>query len=159
IVIVVKCLLKLPMSSTGFVGELTDIIIGLCFVLPSSLLYKYNKNRKSALLGLGIGIIITTIAAVLINRFISIPFFIELFFKGNWNILLNMVRSLYPSVTQVNFYTYYLGLAVVPFNLLRSSITALLTFLLYKRLSTALHWEFTKRKNIDKTIVENDDLN
>ncbi|MDD4840106.1 MAG: tRNA (adenosine(37)-N6)-threonylcarbamoyltransferase complex ATPase subunit type 1 TsaE [Clostridia bacterium] len=157
IVIVVKCLLKLPMSSTAFVGELTDIIIGLCFVLPSSLIYKYNKNRKGALLGLFCGMILTTVAAVLINRFISIPIYIELFFHGNWNILLGMVSPLYPNVTISNFYAYYLGLAIVPFNLLRCLITVLLTFLVYKRISTALHWEFKSLKRaVNSTLDDND---
>lgn len=147
-VIVLKCLLKFPMTSTAFVGEITDIFLGLCFVLPASVYYKYNKSRKGAAIGLILGVFAITIAAVFTNRFISIPFYLELFFKGNWNILLGIVRNLYPRVTVENFYAYYLGLAVVPFNLLRSLLVALITFLVYKRLSLALHWEFKKKQQI-----------
>lgn len=139
LVIVLKCLLKFFMSSTQFVGEITDMIIGIAFVLPASLIYKMKKDIKHAIIGLAAGTLLVTASAVLVNRFISIPFYVQVFFNGNWNILLNICRPLYPAVTRENFYTYYLLLAVVPFNLLRCLITALFTFLLYKRLSPLLH--------------------
>jgi tRNA threonylcarbamoyl adenosine modification protein YjeE len=151
-VIIIKCLLKFPMSSTMFVGEITDIALGISFVLPASLIYRYNKTKKGAAWGLFAGVAASTAAAVLLNRFVSIPFYIQLFFKGNWNILLNMVKPLYPSVSRENFYAYYLLLAIVPFNLLRGGISGLLTFLTYKRLSAALHWEFGRKNIIIKDI-------
>lgn len=46
LVIIIKCLLKFPLSSTFFVGEATDILLGICFVLPSSLIYNSRKNKK-----------------------------------------------------------------------------------------------------------------
>ena len=39
LVIIIKCALKLPLSGTAFVGELTDMLLGVAFVLPASLLY------------------------------------------------------------------------------------------------------------------------
>ncbi|MFW5780890.1 MAG: ECF transporter S component [Bacillota bacterium] len=141
LVILIRCLLKLPMSSTGFVGEFTDLVLGVAIVLPASLIYKYHKNIKSAILGLSAGVVSSVIVGIILNRFVSIPFYVAFFFGGNWDILLNMVRPLYPGVTRDNFYFYYLLLAVAPFNIIRSSVMALLTFLLYKKLSKLLHWE------------------
>ncbi|HPD02063.1 MAG TPA: ECF transporter S component, partial [Clostridia bacterium] len=63
LVIIFKCLLKFPLSSTAFVGELTDILLGVLFVLPASLLYKYNKCKKTALIGILIGIAASTAGA------------------------------------------------------------------------------------------------
>ncbi len=140
-IIVLKCLFKLPMSSTGYVGELTDIIIGIAFVLPASLIYRHKKDRKHAFLGLFVGSIVVVAVSVLINRFISIPFFVEFFFKGNWNVLLGIVKPIYPTVTIDNFYAWYLGVGIVPFNLLRCLIVSTLTFLVYKKLSKILHWD------------------
>lgn len=151
IVIIVKCLLKFTMSSTGFVGELTDLVLGIAFVLPASLIYKYRKNIKSAILALGVGTLSSVVVAVILNRFVSIPFYVAVLFGGDWSILLNLVKPLYPGVTRENFYTYYLLLAVIPFNILRSGLMAVLTFVLYKKLSKALHWE---KHKICKTNTE-----
>ncbi|MEG2687981.1 MAG: tRNA (adenosine(37)-N6)-threonylcarbamoyltransferase complex ATPase subunit type 1 TsaE [Clostridia bacterium] len=141
IVVVLKCLFKLPMSSTAYVGELTDIVIGIAFVLPSSLIYRRHKDKKHAAVGLAVGSVIVTALAILMNRYISIPFFIKLFFGGNFEVLLGVVRPLYQAVTIDNFYAYYLGVGVLPFNLLRCLIVSALTFMLYKRLSKILHWD------------------
>ncbi|MFA6866291.1 MAG: tRNA (adenosine(37)-N6)-threonylcarbamoyltransferase complex ATPase subunit type 1 TsaE [Clostridia bacterium] len=156
LVIVFKCLLKFPLTSTAFVGELTDMVIGIAFVLPASLIYSYHKNRKHAILGLGIGLLIYTIVSVILNRFVSIPFYLKVFFNNNWNILLSIVKPLYPNVTVDNFYKYYLLLAIVPFNLLRGGLISIFTFFLYKRLSKLLHWDGDRIINkADKNNVRN----
>ncbi|MDR2091370.1 MAG: ECF transporter S component [Clostridiales bacterium] len=180
LIIIFKGLLKLPLSSTGFVGELGDIIIGICFVLPASLLFRvFKKNPHlragnlfaalslilSALIHINgrqikvrektvlyrekeseidvffallAGVLISMLAAVIVNRFLLVPFYVEFFFKGNFGILLGIVAPLYPNVSIENFYSYYLSLAVVPFNLIRGGLSAAFTFLVYKRLGRFL---------------------
>ncbi len=141
LVIVLKCLLKLPFSSTSYSGELTDILLGIAFVLPASLIYRHKKSRKNAIIGLAVGSILLTFCSVLVNYFISVPLYLELFFKGNWAPLLGTIRPMFPNVTVDNFYTCYLFGAIVPFNLIRCLFVSLLTFITYKGLSKALHWE------------------
>lgn len=148
LVIILKCLLKLPFSSTSFVGEFTDIIIGIAFVLPASIIYRSKKDKKHAIIGLLVGIAFVLVISVTLNRFVSVPFYTAFFFNGNFQILVNVLSVLYPKITAHNFYAYYLLLGIIPFNLLRSIVVALLTFLLYKRLSKILHWEGTSLKKI-----------
>lgn len=143
IVIILKCLFKFPLTSTAYVGEATDILLGIMFVLPASLIYYRKKDKKHALIGLSVGALCLTVAALIVNRYISIPFFTKLYFNGNFQILVDMLRPLYNDITADTFYTYYLFVGVLPFNLLRCIIVAVLTFLLYKRLSKVLHWEGT----------------
>ena len=138
-VVVIKCLLKMPLTMTAFVGEATDILLGLLFVLPGTILYRFKRNLKGAVLGAILGSVIMTAAALLINRFISIPFYLKLFFGGNWEGLLKMLSGLFPKINQSNFYFYYLLGSVLPFNLLRAAIMCLLTFGVYKRLSRLIH--------------------
>ena len=64
LVIIIKCLLKFPLSSTFFVGEATDILLGICFVVPSSLIYNSRKNKKTALLGLVAGSLTVTVMSL-----------------------------------------------------------------------------------------------
>ena len=37
LVVVFKCLLKFPLTSTAYVGELTDMLIGIAYVLPAAI--------------------------------------------------------------------------------------------------------------------------
>lgn len=143
IVIVLKCLFKLAMSHTGNVGELTDILLGISSVLPASVIYQLHKDKKHALIGLAVGTAILTALSLVVNRFISIPFYAKLY---GFDAVVGMVSSLYENVTVDNFYTYYLLIGVLPFNILRCIIVSGLTFVLYKRLSKILHWNGSKMK-------------
>ncbi|MBE5748695.1 MAG: ECF transporter S component [Clostridia bacterium] len=136
LIVIIKCLLKMPFSSTACVGEIADIIMGVAFVLPAAILYKKAKSKKSAFVGVIIGAVCCVVASVLANWLLLIPFYAQVF---GWDAILGMVSSLYANVTQASFYTYYILLAVIPFNVLRCSIVVAFTFLLYKRVSPILH--------------------
>ena len=162
LVIIIKCALKLPLSSTAFVGELTDMLLGVSFVLPASLLYRFIKSKKSALYGMLISTIIATAVAILINRYISVPFYLNLFFGGDMAKIAGMLSKLYPGITTDNFWTWYLCAGVIPFNLLRYVVVALITFLFYKKLSKILHWDgtsFRKKAEVeDEGPIDTDTL-
>ncbi|MBO4554516.1 MAG: tRNA (adenosine(37)-N6)-threonylcarbamoyltransferase complex ATPase subunit type 1 TsaE [Clostridia bacterium] len=154
LVVIFKCLLKFPLSSTAYVGEATDILLGIAFVLPASLIYKYKKDVKHALLGLIVGTLCLTGVAIIVNRFISIPFYVKLYFGGNFDAIVGMLSSLYKNINRDNFYFYYLLAGVLPFNIFRCIIVAGLTFALYKRLSKILHWNGESlRKKADEGFV------
>lgn len=146
VVIVLKCLLKFPLSSTVYVGEATDILLGIAFVLPASLIYYFHKDKKHALIGLAVGTVCLTALSILLNRFISIPYYVQLYFNGDFSLIVNLLAPLYKNVTVDTFYTYYLLLGVLPFNLFRCIIVSGLTFVLYKRLSKILHWDGTSMR-------------
>ena len=38
-------------TTTGCIGELSNFLLGCCFVIPAGILYNRKKNRKNALLG------------------------------------------------------------------------------------------------------------
>ncbi|MCM1306283.1 MAG: tRNA (adenosine(37)-N6)-threonylcarbamoyltransferase complex ATPase subunit type 1 TsaE [Bacteroides sp.] len=141
LVVILKCLFKMAMTGTAYVGEATDILMGVALVAPASIIYSIKKDKKHAFIGLLVGTAAFVIAGIAVNRFISIPFYVEFFFKGDFEILLNVVRPIYKNVTQSNFYAYYLLLGALPFNLIRCIIMSALAFVLYKRLSILLHWE------------------
>lgn len=162
VIIVLKCLLKLPLTTTTGVGELADVLVGLAFVLPATIVYSHNKTKTTAIVGLITGIICSTVMAILSNRFILIPFFAWHYGGGNsevgMNIILGAVSTLYKDVTVDSFYKYYIFLAVIPFNLLRGLLVAVITFFVYKPLSGALHWNSGKEKfKIKEVVTESED--
>ena len=154
LVIVFKCLLKFPFTTTAFVGEITDMVLGILYVLPASILYYYRKTKKNAILGLILGTVISTAGALLLNRFVSVPFYVEFFFGGNFDVIVGICAPLYPSMTRDTFYLYYLCAAVLPFNLLRLGLVSLVTFLVYKSLSKALHWEIKRKAPVLQNVKE-----
>lgn len=151
IIIVVKCCLKMPMSGTMCVGELADIIVGIAFVLPASLIYRAHKNRKGAILGMAVGASCAVAMSVLSNWLVLIPFYARTMFgngsyEAGMNTIVGMISTLYSGITVDNFYVYYLPLGVLPFNIIRCFLCAIITYFTYKPLSKALHWEITKKK-------------
>lgn len=134
IVVSLKILLKLPFSSTGMVGELGDFLMGLAFVLPASIVYRYHRSKKGALIGLLSGALCCIGVALLVNRFILIPFYAKIF-DGGMQAIAGMMSSLYKNITVDTVYKYYLWLAVLPFNIMRCGLCCLITFFMYKSLS------------------------
>jgi len=133
IVVAIKILLKLPFSSTGMVGELGDLIMGIAFVVPAAIYYRCNRTKKGAIISLVIGEICCIVTALVINRFVLIPFY-ALIFDGGMQAVAGMMKSLYANITVNTIYNYYLWLAVLPFNLIRCTLCAVITFFLYKSL-------------------------
>ncbi len=147
VIILVKCLLKMPFTGTACVGELADIIIGLANVIPAGIFYQFYKSKKGAILALVIGAVSATAVSLVANRFILVPFFVNEYGMGA---VLGMVKTIYPNVNDANFYAYYLPVGVLPFNMLRCIICAALTYFTYKPLSKALHWEETSKKKSER---------
>ena len=138
IIVVVKLLLKLLIQGTGsgFVGDLSDLFCGLTFVVPAGLVYKYHRSFKGALVALAVGTLCSVGSSLLTNRFVIIPAYAEMF--GGLDAIAGMMTGLFENCTRENFYSYYLPLSVLPFNLLRCLIASGVTLLVYKRISRLL---------------------
>lgn len=141
IIVVMKVLIKLVVKSTStmFVGDLADIVIGIAFVVPAGLLYNHKRTFKGALIGMGVGTLCSVAFAVLFNRVALVPLYVQLYFGGKWEPLVGMMTPLFPSCTKETFYNFYLWVSVLPFNMMRCWIAAVVTLLVYKRISVAIN--------------------
>lgn len=135
IAVLIRTMLKLPFTSTLCVGEFADLLIGCVVVLTSSIIYEKHKNKKAAFLALVFGSIAWVIMGVISNYLINIPFYLALYFDNNVNALVGAL-SIIPGVNESNYMSKYLLFAVVPFNLILSTIVSSITFLVYKKIST-----------------------
>ena len=133
-----RFLLKLPFSSTAFVGELADLLITIAFTISSTIIYKKSKSNKKLLISLIWGSIASIFVAMMTNQWLLIPFYVKFFYDGNFETLLNMVKPLYENVTEDLFYLYYQSFAVIPFNILRLSICSTVVYLTEQRLEKLL---------------------
>jgi len=129
----VKILIKLPMTSTAFVGELADFIIGLLFVLPAIIYYRKHKTKKGAFIGLTLSLLIATSMACLVNRYITIPFYTGAF---GLEAVLGMAQSANSSISDVKWSLVLWG--VLPFNFIKNIVVCVLSFFLYKKISNVI---------------------
>ena len=113
-----KNIIHLPVSTTGFVGEFANFVVNGTLVLVIGVIYKFNKTKKGALFALLAGTIFMTIAATLINRYIMLP--------------------MYMKNVPVNVYWDTVFSLITPFNFARGILLSILTFFSYKKLRTLL---------------------
>ncbi len=139
IIVVIRTLIKLPFSSTAYVGEFGDLLIGLATVLTSSLIYKYCKTKKGGILGLIFGSLAWVVVAMIVNATILIPFYSKAF---GFSAVVEMCRSIFPKITETNFMVFYILGSILPFNLMLSFIVSIVTFLVYKRISALFKKDF-----------------
>lgn len=132
-----KVLIKLLIkgTSTAYVGDFANFVIGCSFVIPASVIYHARPGKKSALLGMAVGTLIMTVFGSLFNAVYLIPKFAELY-----GIPLEAIVGMGTAVNKaINSVTTLALFAVVPFNLVKGIVVSALTFLLYKRISPVLH--------------------
>lgn len=114
---VVALLELVTISSTGIIGFLMNILSSCLFVCTASAIYHRKKTLKNAVLGLICGALAATVGMLL------------------WNYL---ITPLYMANTTREQIAEMLIPVFLPFNLLKTSLNATLTLLLYKHISTAL---------------------
>ena len=144
IIVVVRFVLKLlfGLSTTAGVGETADLLLGLCVVLTSSLIYKYHKNKLGGIIALLSAIIVWTISSVSINYYINVPFFVKAYCGGDIEGLVVICSPVIKGINKDNFLEYYSKYAVIPFNLLLSTVVCLITLFVYKRISFVFKKDF-----------------
>lgn len=133
VVCLVKNLINLTMSSTHGVGELCNFLLGICFVIPAGLIYRYKKTRWGALAGALAGAAVMAVCSVPVNYFISYPFYTSFM---PLDTIINMYQKILPSVDGL---LTCLVVFNAPFTLLKALLDTALAFLVYKPLSPLLH--------------------
>lgn len=121
IVLAVKNVFQLITTSSAGVGQLADMLMGTAMLLPAVLVYRKNRTRNGALVGMALGTLGMIVVGVLTNRYLLLPFFLG----GG-----------FASYMEKN--PYILWIAVVPFNLIKGVADSAITFILYKHLSPFL---------------------
>lgn len=135
LVCLLKNLLHMPFSSSLYIGELSNFILGCCFVVPAGYIYKHKKDKKHALTGSLIGAVIMAAVSLVSNYFIVYPLYGK-FMNFTTEIILSMYQALLPSIQTL---PEALLIFNVPFTLVKGLIDVALTFLIYKRISPLLH--------------------
>ena len=129
----VKVLLKLVLkgTSTAFVGDFANFILGCALVVPASVLYHTKKTKKRAVIGLVTGGIVLIVSGVFLNALYLLPKYSQLYGMPV-ETFINMGAAINPAIS--NIFTFVI-LAVAPFNLIKATVVGVIIMLLYKYLS------------------------
>lgn len=103
-------------SASGIYGIIMHILATGSFVLVAGLIYKGHKSRRKAVVALAAGVVTWTVVMVIANLVVT-PLFM--------GVPVDVVKGLMP---------YIIG-----FNLIKAGVNSVVTFFLYKRISTFLH--------------------
>ena len=118
IVTLIVCLIQaFGLGGDGLYGFLMHFVATGIVAVIIGMIYRRNKTKKTAIKALVIGVIVAVIVMCIMNLIVT-PIYM--------GAPRSAVVAMIPTV-------------IIPFNLLKAGINALLTFLLYKRISGLLH--------------------
>ena len=121
-------------TSTMGIGDISNFIVGCSFIIPASLIYKYNKSKKGAFIGMISGTIILAIVGSAFNAFLLIPAY-SVILKFPIDKIVAMGTAINKNINSINSLVLY---CVVPFNLLKGVVVSLITMVIYKKISVIL---------------------
>jgi riboflavin transporter FmnP len=134
---VLVCFLKnalhLLVTNTAGVGEMANFLMGIFFVVPAGLIYRFRKSRKTALIGSLVGALAMGLSCVAINYFIIYPIYYRIMLPEQ--VILSAYQAILPSVDSI---LKSLLIFNLPFTAAKGIIVSVLCFLVYKKLSPIL---------------------
>ncbi|MBE6571291.1 MAG: ECF transporter S component [Ruminococcaceae bacterium] len=120
IVVLIKNLFHLLQTKTFAVGELSNLILGSVYALSVGILARYTFKKtlmkKKLFFVLPIAVIAVIITAALSNFFIVLPFYAKFM----------------PALAEVFGKFEFILTWIVPFNLIKASLQAVVFYLLYR---------------------------
>lgn len=142
-VCLVKNLLHLTMTSTGGIGELSNFILGVFFVLPAGLIYKHKKTKKQAVLGSFVGAFLMAVLSIASNYFVMYPFYQNFMpldaIIAAYNAIIEGANKLFSAnLGTLDSILPCLVYFNMPFTFFKGVISVIITLLIYKPISPLL---------------------
>ncbi|WP_312101881.1 ECF transporter S component [Lachnoclostridium sp.] len=125
-------------TTTAFVGEFANFLMGCVFIIPASFFYFLRKSKKNAVIGLLVGTVTATLAGCFLNAFVLLPKYSEAFHVP----IESFIAQGTEKISAIKGMFTFVVLAVAPFNLLKYALTSLITILIYKNISKILKGDY-----------------
>lgn len=132
VVCLVKNLVNLLSTSTGGVGELSNFVLGACFVLPAGLIYQKHKTRKAAFWGAVLGAVVMAVVSIFSNYYIMYPIYTAFM---PMEVIIGMYQAIAPGVQTLWDALLWFNL---PFTFFKGMCSVAIAFLVYKHISPLL---------------------
>lgn len=131
-----KILLKLVIkgTSTAFVGDFANFVVGCSLVVPASIIYHLRKTKKTAVVSLAVGTLIMAVFGSAFNAIYLLPAFSKLYGMP-LDAIVGMGTAINSHISSV---TTLVMFSVFPLNLVKGILVSVMTMLLYKYISIFL---------------------
>ena len=133
-VCLIKNILHLTMTQTGGVGELSNFILGVSFVLPAGLIYQHRKTKKSAIIGAVSGALVMAVISFPSNLYIVYPFYYNFMAK---DAIIGAYQAIAP-FWNIDSIEKCLLMFNVPFTFVKGMLSVIITLLIYQPLRPLL---------------------
>ena len=122
-------------TSSNYVGELCNFLLGSVFSFTAGLIYHHGKTRKSALLGAVAGAALMAVVSVPVNYFVVYPTYVVVYGMP-MEAIVGMYQAIRPNADSL---MKCLVMFNLPFTFCKGLLDVALCFLIYKPLSPILH--------------------
>ncbi len=129
----VKIILNFVINGTitGGIGEFANLMIGCALCVPAGIIYRKNRTRKGAIIGLITGTVFMTVIGCLLNAYVLLPVYAKVF-QMPLDALVEFGTKINPAITSLSTFVMF---AVAPFNILKGIVVSAITILIYKKIS------------------------
>ncbi|RIM04626.1 ECF transporter S component [Staphylococcus chromogenes] len=119
----IKNILNFFFNMSDPVGPIANFLAGSSFLLTSYFFYRKRRTQTALIVGLAVATIVMTLVLSILNYFILLPLY------GMIMNLSDVVNNLKVIVTA----------GIIPFNLIKGVLIAIILLLLFPRIKNALH--------------------
>lgn len=139
LVCLLKNILHLAISKTMWVGELSNFILGVAFVVPIGIIYNKMKTKKGAVIALFTGCIVMSLFGFISNYFVIYPLYDKIALP--MNVIIGMYSAILPGVDKL---WQCLLIFNVPFTFVKALVSVIVTLFIYKPLSPIIKGKYMK---------------
>ncbi|MBO7514272.1 MAG: ECF transporter S component [Lachnospiraceae bacterium] len=140
--IILKALILKP-TSTAFVGEYANFVVGCALVVPASFIFQCRRNFKGMLFGGIAGVLVMTTFGTAMNAIYFVPKFASMF-GAPVEAIVAAGAKIWPSVDSLTRFVFY---CVAPLNLLKGSAAIALVLVGYKPIMSAIRSLIVSQNN------------
>ena len=131
----IKNLIHLPLSSSMYVGELSNFLLGAVLSVAAGAIYKKHKTKRGALAAAVLSAVIMGLVSVPVNYWIIYPLYYNVLGFPQAAVL-DMYRAILPATKSILQALFIFNL---PFTVAKGLLCAALCAGIYKPLSPLLH--------------------
>lgn len=132
IVLIKNLFQAMTASTTAWIGEFANLLIGGSYVIIVSLIYRRKRNLKGLIMGFVLGTIAMILVGCLTNYYMLLPFYGKIM---PMEAIINMGNIINPNVTDLKTFVIWM---IAPFNLFKAVLISLITLPLYKKMEVLL---------------------
>lgn len=129
-------------TTTAFVGEFANFVVGCSFIIPASAIYAFCKNKKSAAVSCVVGTLTLTVFGTAFNAIYLLPAFSKLYGMP-LDTILGMGVKVNPLVSEGSIISFVVA-CVAPLNLIKGAASSVVTLLIYKSISPIIKFGHNK---------------